>query len=55
MLAECVAKRRIVEFASEFSGETRYETGRRFALDETLRLLALPYSDHPDDREEWKP
>lgn len=22
---------------------------------ETLRLLALPYTDHPDYREEWKP
>jgi hypothetical protein len=22
---------------------------------DTLRLLALPYADHPDFREEWRP
>ncbi|WP_107768500.1 DUF6221 family protein [Nocardioides terrigena] len=43
-LAECEAKGRIVEWA-------------RSALepDAVLVALALPYVDHPDYREEWKP
>jgi hypothetical protein len=66
MLAECEAKRRIVE-------ATRFDDAPRSAVDEwlehpgltpprevsvmidTLRALALPYADHPDYREEWKP
>lgn len=40
VLAECEAKRRIVD-----------ESRSRLAM----RLVALPYADHPDYREEWKP
>jgi len=29
--------------------------GRRTALEQVLRLLALPYADHPDYSEEWRP
>ena len=44
VLAECVAKRRIVEtFVMWQYGDT------------ILSYLATPYSDHPDYREEWKP
>lgn len=57
VLAECEAKRRIVEHCTwhstvdgidyrDFYGP-EYET--------TVRLLALPYADHPDYRDEWRP
>jgi len=32
-----------------------YDVGRKTALGDTLKLLALPYSDHPDYRQEWTP
>lgn len=44
VLAECEAKRRIVEW-----DEVQLEEHP------VLRFLALPYADHPDYREEWKP
>ena len=42
--AECEAKRRLIRWLDDF---TLREQG--------LSLLALPYADHPDYREEWKP
>jgi len=49
VLAEVEAKRRIVdEWASEY-----YE--HRAALGRAVRLLALPYAEHPGYREEWRP
>ena len=59
VLAECEAKRRIVarcdyattdEFGSDYDLAPRYDLGL-----EVLQALALPYADHPDCREEWKP
>jgi hypothetical protein len=48
MLAECDAKRRIVE--------AMVEVGLEFLTPGlVLRRLALPYVDHPDFSEEWKP
>lgn len=56
VLAECDAKRRIVtrieeydrtHISDDFSGELLAE--------DVLCLLALPYADHPDYREEWRP
>lgn len=44
VLAECEAKRRTVEWLVM---EPRDE--------QPLRFLALPYADHEDYREEWKP
>lgn len=44
VLAESEAKRRIVEWMCAWQADVR---------DEGLRLLALPYADHPDYREEW--
>jgi hypothetical protein len=70
VLAECEAKRRIVEAAVEAQrgtdGWTRErlktdtrsplpEWARRDAYAEALRALALPYADHPDYRQGWKP
>jgi Family of unknown function (DUF6221) len=49
VLADCEARRRIVE---QFS-LTRTMTGSAFVTP-LLRLLALPYADHPDHREEWR-
>ena len=42
--AECEAKRRTLEVARLFGCEKA-----------VARYLALPYADHPDYREEWKP
>lgn len=64
VLTECEAKRRIVELHTRATqdghvcpstrGEgTLWSFGGDPACD-TLRLLALPYADHPDYRQEWK-
>jgi hypothetical protein len=62
VLAECEAKRRIVEHHDDDD-----DAGRCTACEPmmwarptpfpcpTLRLLALPYADHPDYRREWRP
>ena len=42
ILAECEAKRRIVERWRELHPDV-------------LRLLALPYADHADYQQEWRP
>jgi hypothetical protein len=51
VLAECEAKRRIVEvdWRADDSGEAT------LVQQDVLRLLALPYADHPDYRPEWRP
>jgi hypothetical protein len=54
VLAECEAKRRIIEAASLTIEIYRSGTVLDLAW-ETLRLLALPYADHPDYRSEWAP
>lgn len=41
VLAECEAKRRIVNIVPDLQG--------------VLGALALPYANHPDFREEWRP
>jgi hypothetical protein len=55
VLAECEAKRRIVEYGHRAA----LETEDRFAIyglaiADVLRALAQPYADHPDWREEWR-
>lgn len=56
VLAECEAKRRIVE-AHRAWDENEWQSPPYFSapMDEVLALLALPYADHPDYREEWRP
>jgi len=49
VLAEVDAKRRILERHSSCDDTSFGEPC------EDLRLLALPYSDHPDYRQEWRP
>lgn len=62
VLAECEAKRRIVDMCARvivaFTDKQMWpDVNRRerhhAAL--TLELLALPYTGHPDYREEWRP
>jgi hypothetical protein len=59
VLAECEAKRRIVERASfieSFHDQSGSFTIADLEYDEhILPLLALPYADHPNFREEWRP
>jgi len=68
VLAKCEAERRIVEYAEATSECTMHGVARRLACAECaaadkvvgydariLELLALPYADHPDYRQEWKP
>lgn len=68
VLAECEAKRRIVEFhrPSTDHGDAYapycvgcWEEGGMDGAPNhpcrTVRWIALPYADHPDYREEWKP
>ena len=67
VLAECEAKRRIIE---QCSNRLADEGGKGYDWEptdwawhgamqdealETLKILALPYVDHPDYRQEWKP
>ena len=39
LLAECEAKRQLIDLT----------------IPHVLRILALPYADHPDYRQEWRP
>jgi hypothetical protein len=70
VLAEVEAKRRIVESAAEIMDrgafpegvsdgrdpdEVESDEGLAALAEYHLRLLALPYADHPDYREEWRP
>lgn len=55
VLAECEAKRRIVEW---HDCEPEHVWGCGACTHDrpcVLALLALPYADHPDYREEWRP
>lgn len=45
VLAECVAKRVLIHEA---------QFALSFVLNNTCRILARPYADHPDFREEWR-
>lgn len=67
VLAEVEAKRRIVEWHRPTSAPPGYLPNCEGCWEDsgmdgaptypcrTLRFLALPYADHPDYREEWKP
>lgn len=57
VLAECEAKRRIVELHPSVidDGQTVCSEEQAEWPCPTLRLLALPYADHPDYRDEWRP
>jgi hypothetical protein len=64
VLAECEAKRRIVELLSWEGPKDGLrnrvfgpaaDTAFRIGVSTALRLLALPYADHPEYRQEWAP
>jgi len=65
VLAECAAKRRIVEVQARLDAahvavgpRRRLRSGHRVAEDAlqfVLRCLALPYAEHPDYDEAWRP
>lgn len=67
VLAECEAKRRIidkhrhmddvveVEYESEHMEDGWQSEAKADALEYAMRCLALPYADHADYREEWRP
>lgn len=48
VVAECEAKRQIVKHWLDIEGWGNHDPY-------VLELLALPYVDHPDYREEWRP
>lgn len=54
VLREIDAKRQLVGQLAEADPDAAYITGTFTAWD-ALRLLALPYSDRPGYREEWRP
>jgi hypothetical protein len=65
VLTECEAKRRIVEMANGSADfdtamprpgyAQHYHSPSADILIRVQQLLALPYADHPDYREEWRP
>jgi hypothetical protein len=54
VLAECEAKRRIVDNMAAYVAIVPSHPIADVAL-HTLRVLALPYADHPDYDEAWRP
>ena len=54
ILAEVEAKRRIVNAIGEADPHAAYITATFTGWD-VLRLLALPYADHPDYDPSWRP
>jgi hypothetical protein len=69
MLAECTAKRRLVLACRDIRPDLKFLGARPHGLADfplspsdqhqlaavTLSLLALPYADHPEYRQEWRP
>jgi hypothetical protein len=61
ILAECAAKRALLELYVESEGADRFRYGDPYQMDgeanayyAVLEVLAAPYSDHEDYNEEWK-
>lgn len=60
VLAECEAKRRIASlFATTLADEMDAAVGKwneaAWKGTQAIRTLALPYADHPDYQDEWRP
>lgn len=67
VLAECEAKRRIVGALDDAAAATRtvgsdptapgdwQEWGNYHAWLDAAKIIAAPYADHPDYRDEWRP
>jgi hypothetical protein len=54
VLAECEAKRRIIE-AAPWANNGGHSAMKDLPGRWILRLLAAVYADHPDYRDEWRP
>jgi hypothetical protein len=52
VLAECESKRRIITLGICLACEVEYQPCDH--KERTLRLLAMPYADHPDFQPEWR-
>jgi hypothetical protein len=55
VLAECEAKRRLLEWHRQYDTDERGEPHGREDQCPAWRLLASVYADHPDYRKEWRP
>lgn len=55
LLAECEAKRRIVELHGSVDPCDAHDASFRTVPCDTIRALALPYADHPDYDPTWRP
>lgn len=61
VLAECDAKRRIIEFAQKIAAEVRADGsnvllyGQHLALQAVLKHMAQPLAGCPGYRQEWQP
>ena len=55
VLAECEARRRIVQDYLAQLGSHRSGWDARTPRDLPLRALGLPYAAHPDYRQDWRP
>jgi hypothetical protein len=53
VIAECAAKRRIIEHVGEIEFNSG-DAGTHEMGEEILLHLALPYAKHPEYREEWE-
>jgi hypothetical protein len=49
VLAECAAKRRLIRWVNQWPMRPHPPS----SVDGVLELLAQPYADHPDYRQEW--
>jgi hypothetical protein len=61
VLAECEAKRRIAQLRLDLDAsgshsimEKLLDPSAKAVIDNVLRILAQPYADHPDFRDEWR-
>jgi hypothetical protein len=61
LLAECEAKRRIIDLHGDAMARDPFDPDVCAYCNDaphpclTLRLLTLPYADHPDYQQEWRP
>jgi hypothetical protein len=57
LLGDVEAKRRIIDKCDEENSGAEIGVGispEQWLAQQVMRLLALPYADHPDYRQEWK-
>lgn len=55
VLADVAAKRQIIDRYEYVQSDPEIHDDGEYAMAGVLRLLALPFSGHPDYQESWKP